>query len=51
MKNFISLAATVEEETTAESPRYFFEIFWNFCVEIYEFFKYICYDVFLGKAP
>lgn len=51
MKIFNSLAVTVEDETTAESPRYFYQIFWNFCVEIYEFFKYIFYDVFLGEAP
>ena len=51
MKNINLLAVTVEDDTTAENPRYFYEIFWNICQEIFGFFKYIFYDVFLGKAP
>ena len=38
-------------ETEEEEHRNFYQIFWDFCLEIYNFFKYICYDVFLGKAP
>lgn len=50
MKNINLLAVTAEDEA-AGSLRYFYEIFWNICQEVYGFFKYIFYDVFLGKAP
>lgn len=38
-------------EGEAEEHRNMYQVFWDFCVEIYNFFKYIFYDVFLGKAP
>lgn len=38
-------------EGEEEGHRNMYQVFWDFCVEIYNFFKYIFYDVFLGKAP
>lgn len=37
------------EEETHHRPMY--KIFWDFCLEIYRFFKYIFYDVYLGASP
>lgn len=38
-------------EVTFEEHRMVWQIAWSFILEIYHFFKYIFYDVFLGKAP
>ena len=47
----VEVADGEEATENEEEHRNFYQIFWDFCVEIYKFFKYICYDVFLGKAP
>ena len=47
----IEVADGEEVTETEEEHRNFYQIFLDFCIEIYNFFKYICYDVFLGKAP
>lgn len=45
----------INEEITTETEngehRMMWQIFWDFILETYGFFKYIFYDVFLGKAP
>ena len=40
-----------EDEATFEEHRMIWQIIWSFMLEIYNFYKYIFYDVFLGKAP
>lgn len=40
-------AETLAPETEEDHP-YLFEVFIDFCIEIFEFFKYIFYDVFRG---
>lgn len=41
--------ATGETEETEEAHRNFYNIFWDFCVEIYEFFRYIFYGIYIGE--
>ena len=36
---------------TFEDHRMVWQIVWSFILEVYNFYKYIFYDVFLGKAP
>lgn len=38
-------------ENTEEEHRNFYQIIWDMILEVYGLFKYIFYDVFLGKAP
>ena len=40
-----------DESQTFEDHRMMWQIIWSFMLEIYNFYKYIFYDVFLGKAP
>ncbi len=40
-----------DENSTFEDHRMMWQIVWSFILEIYNFYKYIFYDVFLGKAP
>ena len=47
----VEVAEGEATENTEEEHRNFYNLIWDFCVEIYEFFKYIFHDVFLGKAP
>ena len=44
---------TGEESTedTTEEHRNFYQVIWDMILEVYGLFKYIFYDVFLGKAP
>lgn len=55
LMSVMAVGASAEDTTQATAPeageeehRYFFEIFIDFWVEIFEFFKYIFYDVFRG---
>jgi hypothetical protein len=36
-------------EEKVEEHRNFYQIFWDFCVEIYEFFRYIFYGIYIGE--
>ena len=46
----VEVTDVATEDGAEEEHRNFYEIIWDFLVEIYEFYKYIFYDVFLGKA-
>lgn len=48
----IAVVEAVEGEVTEENEeehRNFYQIFWDFCVEIYEFFRYIFYGIYIGE--
>ena len=49
---YIAVVEAVEGEATEENEeehRNFYQIFWDFCVEIYEFFRYIFYGIYIGE--
>lgn len=55
LMSVMSVGASAEDTTQApvaeeseEDHRYLFEVFIDFWVEVFEFFKYIFYDVFRG---
>ncbi len=41
----------IENEVIHEDHPMIYELFWQYLVEIYKFFKYIFHDVFLGLDP
>ena len=48
----IAVVEAIEGEGTeekVEEHRNFYQIFWDFCVEIYEFFRYIFYGIYIGE--
>ena len=48
----VAIVEAVEGEVTEENEeehRNFYQIFWDFCVEIYEFFRYIFYGIYIGE--
>ncbi len=49
----IAVVEVTEEDATEEKEehRNLYQVIWDMILEIYGFFKYIFYDVFLGKAP
>lgn len=45
----VEVTETEANEGAEEAHRNFYQIFWDFCVEIYEFFRYIFYGIYIGE--